>query len=106
MENKPQVSIPEKSVLLKAKVRLGITRLFKEYLFGLEEFVALHDEAMKKLQDELPDQYKKYVNLADYLSDVRVETLRKKILGTGNNAIRDLDETIDSLRVDDNNKER
>lgn len=95
-----QVSIPNKSVLIKAKARLGITRLFKNYLFGLEELIVMHDEAMKKLHDELPEQYKGYVKLADYLSDARVEILRRKVLGAGNDAIRDMDETIDSLRID------
>lgn len=103
MENKgisgQSLSLPDKSTLLKARVSIGVTRLFKNYLFALEELVDAHDEAMNKLKDALPEDQKKFVDLADYLSDNKVEAIRKKVLGLGNDLIRDTHDTIDSLRI-------
>lgn len=94
------VSLPDNATLLKAKIRLGVTRLFKNYLFAFEEIIESHDEAIAKLKTSLPDQYKEFVELADYLSDAKIELMRKRVLGLGNDLIRDLDDQIDCLRID------
>jgi hypothetical protein len=99
------VSLPNNDILLKAKVRIGVTRLFKNYLFAFEEFIDAHDEAMAKLKTALPDQYKEFVELADYLSDAKIEAMRKRVLGLGNDLIRDLDEQIDVLKINKKEKE-
>lgn len=104
MENTGQegqhLSLPDNATFIKAKVRLGVTRLFKNYLFAFEEFVTQHDEAMKKLEDALPADLKVYVSLADYISEESYEMMRKKILSAGNDVIRDVESTVDGLQLD------
>lgn len=94
-----RVSLPDNATLLKAKVRFGVVRLFKNYLFEFEALVESHDEALAKLKAALPEEEKVLVDLADYLSDSKIELLRKRVLGLGNDLIRDLETTIDSLRL-------
>lgn len=93
------VSLPSNGIILKAKARLGVTRLFKNYLFEFEALVDAHDEAYAKLKVALPDQYKPLVDLADYLSEQKVDLMRKRVLTLGNDLIRDIDSTVDSLRL-------
>jgi hypothetical protein len=93
------VSLPPPGALVKARVHLGVTRLFKGYLSDLEAFIDEHDTAMARLRDALPEQYKTYVNLADYITDEKVERIRKRILTNGNDVIRDIGTTVDSLRL-------
>ena len=103
MENKgmsgQSLSLPDPGTLIKYKARIGVTRLFKSYLFEFEALVDSHDEALAKLREALPEQYKAYVDLADYLSEEKVQLMRKRILGNGNDLIRDLDNTVDNLRL-------
>ena len=91
---------PNRGSVIKAKVRLGVTRLFKNYLFEFESLVSAHDEAIAKLKSALPEQYRMHVELADYLSDTKIEIMRKKVLGAGNDLIRDVDDTVDALRIE------
>jgi hypothetical protein len=101
MEDKASQSFvaPDNGTLIKAKVRLGVTRLFKNYLFEFEALVDAHDEALSKLKAALPDEYKTHVDLADYLSDAKIELFRKRILTLGNDLIREMDSTVDNLRL-------
>ncbi len=85
--------------LLKAKVRQTITRLFKSQLILLEELTDNHDEAMNKLYEALPQEYQKLLMLADYLSDDKIDSNRRKVLKEGNDSIRELENFIDSLNI-------
>lgn len=93
------ITLPSNGTLLKAKARFGVTRLFKGFLFEFEALVAAHDEAMAKLRTALPPEYKAHVDLADYLSDQKVDLMRKRVLTQGNDLIREMDTTVDSLRL-------
>ena len=95
-----RVVLPSNRELLHFKVHQGITRMFKNYLFMIENLRDEHDEAMNKLEDVLPEQYKCLVEVADYLGSSKMEAFRKRILLDGNNTIRDLQDMIDGLRVD------
>ena len=90
---------PDEIILLKAKVRLTISRLFKAHLRLLERIYDDHDDAMGKLADALPDEYVDYVNLADYITESRKEDNRRETLDGGNNAIREIEEMIDNLKI-------
>jgi hypothetical protein len=106
IDNTPQVpqasraELPSNGEFLKFKIRQMVTRQFKGYLDILELLVDDHDEAMGKLMDSLPVQYKVNVKLADYLPNHRLEDYRQRILDVGNDVIRDLEETIDNLRIE------
>lgn len=94
-------SVPSNADLLRAKTRLAITRVFKTYLDLLEQIADEHDESMGKLIDALPPEHKASVHLADHFGDARFAAIRRKVLETGNDAMRELHEMIDGLRLDD-----
>jgi hypothetical protein len=91
--------VPDSITMLKARTRLSVTRLFKNYLILLEELATEHDDAMGKLEDNLPPQFKQYVDLADYWSDSKMENMRRKVLGAGNDVIREIEEQIDQVKT-------
>lgn len=94
-------SVPSNAELLRAKTRLAITRVFKTYLDLLEQIADEHDESMGKLIDALPPEHRASVHLADHFGDARFAAIRRKVLETGNDAVRELHEMIDGLRLDD-----
>jgi hypothetical protein len=96
----PRAELPSDGEFLKFKIRQMVTRQFKGYLDVLELLADDHDEAMGKLIDSLPDQYKANVKLADYLPDHRLADYRQRILDVGNDVIRDLEDTVDNLRIE------
>ena len=91
--------VVDRAGIITLKASQGIKRLFKNYLDEFDALVDEHDDAMKKLHEALPPEYKEYVRLADYINDVKIENMRRKVLSAGNDAIRDIEETIKNLRV-------
>jgi hypothetical protein len=47
-----------------------------------------HDEAMSKLYDALPEQYRPYVTLADHFTEEKEARIRKAVLARGNDCRR------------------
>ncbi len=93
-EGTATVSLPSADELIKLKARLAITRVFKSYLLLLEQLADEHNEAMGRLYDALPEQYKPFTAVADHFTEAREEAIRKWVLDIGNREIRDLDEQI------------
>ncbi len=62
--------------------------LYKSFLAMLESIVNDHDDAMLKLHASLPPEYRKYVELADYLGEAKCDRLRKFVLDNGNDCFR------------------
>lgn len=85
---------------LRFQIKRAVTTLFKQYLILLEEIGENHDEALARLNKNLPDEYKKYVELADYLTIEQSDRLRKKVLDIGNESIRNLNEVVDRLDIE------
>lgn len=92
-------SVPEDADVLRFQSRRNITLLFKRYLDILQDVVIEHDEAMAKLNENLPSEYVKYVTLADHLTDTKVDLLRKHILDAGNETIRNMEDCIKGFDV-------
>ena len=100
MENSErQLSMPDNSTLLKAKMRLSINRLLKNYLCLLEEVADEHDEAMGKVCDSVPENIRPLLIVADHFGETRFNAIRKRVLDAGNDSIRDLEDTINNLRI-------
>lgn len=95
MENKTDAE-----ALLLFAVRRNITALFKSFVVTLEDITADHDDALLKLHASLPPEYKKHVELADYLSEAKCERLRKKVLDHGNDAYRSIEEEFKKYKVE------
>ena len=90
-------SAPDSEDLLKAKIEMVIRRMMASYLSTLEQLADEHDEAMGKLVDSLPPEYKANVHLADIYGDVRFEAIRRSVLKTGNDGRREIEEMIEFL---------
>lgn len=81
------------------QVRRNVTLFFKSQLEMLEDIADEHDNAMKKLHDKLPKQYQDYIELADYLNSQKFDMLRKRILGKGNDCIRNIEESLKDFDI-------
>lgn len=76
-----------------------VTQLFKTFLVVIEDLADDHDEALQRIEDALPTEYKPYVKLADYFDEARAARLRSKILDAGNGCLRDLQTHIDHYEI-------
>lgn len=76
-----------------------ITLLFRHFLTLLEDLGLAHDEALSKLAAALPPEYVKYLDLADYLTEEHSRHLRKKVLDSGNDTLRSLDEILEAFEI-------
>ncbi len=94
-----RVSVPDASSLLKAKIDMALKRVMWAYLTNLEMVSDEHDEAMGKLMDVLPPDLRAHVHLADHFGDARFDAIRSQVLKVGNDAIRELHEHVDVLRL-------
>jgi hypothetical protein len=84
---------------LRFQVKRQVTTLFKSFLVVLEDLGLEHDEALKMLKDKLPESYKVYVELADHFTEEKEERLRSKILGTGNDCWRSIEEELKKYEI-------
>jgi hypothetical protein len=94
-----QLSLPAPAQILRAKTLQSVNRVIAINISILEDLANEHDAAMTKLRDALPPEYKPYVDLADHFSDEKFGTLRNRILRACNDARREIDDTVDSLRL-------
>jgi hypothetical protein len=94
------LTLPSDSAFLLTKTRLAINRVIAINLSILEDLANEHDAAMAKLRDALPADLKSYVDLADHFDDVKFGTLRNRILRACNDAGREIEETIQNLRIE------
>ena len=85
--------------IVKFQIRRNVTLLFKNHLELLEDIADEHDNAMRKLMEKLPQEYRDYVELADYLNEQKFEMLRKRILGKGNDCIRTIEEILKDFEI-------
>ena len=85
--------------ILRFQVQRNCKNLFKRFLEILERVKDEHDEGMDKLRAALPAQHKNYVDLADNLSDVKMDGLRKEVLGAGNDCIRGIEGELNNFDV-------
>lgn len=90
----------DKATHLKTKaLQLG-NRVAAIYLSLLEDLANDHDNALDKLRTHLPADYKHYVDLADYLSEARFESLRNRVLKAANDARREMGDEIKQIRFE------
>lgn len=75
-------------VSCKLTVERHIVTLFKECLMIVEQLAEEHDEAMEKLYQALPAEYKEYVHLADHFTEEKYDRIRRAILQRGNDCRR------------------
>lgn len=91
---------PGPDEVLRFQLHRAITTLFKTHLINMEDLGDRHDEALAKLRDALPEQYKAYVDLADYLTEEEGVRLRKRILDGGNDTWREVERLLTQFNID------
>ncbi len=74
-----------------------IVNLFKECLMIVEQLAEEHDEAMEKLYQALPDEYRAYVTLADHFTEEKYDRIRRAILQRGNDCKRAVNDELNQF---------
>ncbi len=64
-----------------------------------EQLAEEHDEAMEKLYQALPPDYREYVNLADHFTEEKADRIRRAILQRGNDAKRAVRDELDRYQL-------
>lgn len=85
--------------VLRFQIKRILTNLFKKYLVILEDLGIEHDIAFQKFHDMLPEQYQPYVVMADYFGEEKEKVLRSKVLGAGNDALRELEDQLKNFDI-------
>jgi len=85
------------SDILRFSIQRSTTNLFKHFLSIQQRQKEEHDEAMALLRQNLPEQYKKYVDLVDSYTDAKAAAIRKEILDAGNDALRNMKSELDNF---------
>jgi isopropylmalate/homocitrate/citramalate synthase len=88
------------TLFLDYQIQKEIKKLYKEYLFLVEKLFNGQDETMQKLRACLPDQYKIFIDTAEFLTDSKYEETRKEILDRGNASIRNISEELKKYSID------
>lgn len=93
--------------ILNFQIHRLVTNFYKDMLFMIEDLAENHDTALLKLQRHLPEEYAKYVDLADYLTEDEFSKLRSRVLSGGNGAIRNIEDQLKNFDIKiKNNKEK
>ena len=85
--------------ILRFQINRNVINFYKNMLILLEDIDGEHSIALQKLYDNLPNEYKNYVNLADYLTEEKFGILRSKILSGGNEVIRALEDQLKNFDI-------
>lgn len=91
---------PSPEQVLAFKIKRVITTLFKSHLELIEDLTVEHDAALNKLDENLPAQYKPYVDLANHMTEEKCEQLRKRILDKGNSSYKEIEELLKQFNID------
>ena len=79
------------------KMQRNVVNLYKNYIVLAEELKREHDVFLKKIENQLPQEY---INDIDYFDSERYNYLRKRILDMGNELNRDLEKYFDMINIE------
>lgn len=79
----------------------NITSLFKSYIVITEDLQKEHEILLKKVEEEMGSEFAKNI---DYFDSNKYTYIRKKILDTGNEMLRDIDRQFDLVNIELNTK--
>jgi len=93
------IYVVEPREVLRFQVERNVKAIFWGFLAQLEDLTVEHDIAMNKLRENLPDEYVRFVDLADHLTDDKAAQLRKRVLDIGNNHLRQINDVLAGFDV-------
>ena len=76
-----------------------ISRLFKVMLSMVEDMKKDHDFNYQKLYDNIPEEHHPVINAANHFTPEKVNWIRKRILDTGNESIRNFDSNLNNYTI-------
>jgi hypothetical protein len=84
---------------LEKRYKQSTVFLFKEMLKIVEDMKADHDYHYRKLYENIPSEYHSTINAANHFDDQKFTWIRKKILDTGNESLRDFSTELENYTV-------
>jgi hypothetical protein len=84
---------------LEKRYKQSITSIFKEMLKIVEDMKADHDYHYDKLYNNIPEEYHSVINTANHFDDKKFAWIRKKILDSGNDSLRDFSSEMENYTV-------
>lgn len=84
--------------LVEFQVNRNVINLYKTFLIMMEDMHQQHQITFTKLRMALPED-ESLINQADYWDPERMDYLRKKILDTGNNTLREVISQLDQFEL-------
>ena len=82
--------------LLVFQINRGIVNLYKKYFLIIQDLKQEHEILLKKVAEETSPDFPQKI---DYFSEDKYNYIRKKILDAGNDAIRELEKTLEVIDV-------
>lgn len=86
--------------IIELQIVRQTTQLYKGYLEDIEDIFVEQSQIIERLKKNLPTEYHVMVDAANSMDKIKFERCRKRILDSGNDAIRNLIESINPLQVD------
>lgn len=84
---------------LSLRYKKSITILFKDMLKILEDMKADHDFHYTKLYENIPSEYHPMLNVSNHFDERKLKWIRKKILDSGNDALRNFEQELENFSV-------
>jgi hypothetical protein len=85
--------------ILSSRYNDNTKHLFKQFLRIIEELKREHDDAYRKLRENLPAEFSAILNVGDFFDDAKMFYIRKKILDLGNETMRSSDTELNNFTV-------
>ena len=90
----------EDKEILQDRYEKHIKRLFKGFLFMLEDLNEEHNIHFAKLKKALPETYHSLIDQANYFDFEKMQYLRKRVLDLGNDSLRSQSEDLEKFIVE------
>lgn len=81
---------------IKFQIDRGIVSLYKKYFEMIEDLHRDHIAMLSKVKEKTSDQFVKNI---DYFDANKYNYIRKKILDSGNDAIRNIGVPLESVKI-------
>jgi len=81
---------------LKFQIDRGIISLYKKYFEMVEDLYRDHLTLIEKVKNNTSEDFAKNI---DYFDANKYNYIRKKILDSGNDAIRNIDSSLKSIKI-------
>ena len=85
--------------VISFQVHRNIINLYKKYFEITEDLLREHKVFIDRLKKVSLDDISESVDDLDYFSEERFNQVRKKILDAGNDAVREIDKTLEFVTV-------